>query len=522
MELQQYEYSALTEIHGWSEVPASQPLFESILVFENYPVDVSLASTLAQEQPGSLDIEDFVGLSKTNLALTVVASLTKVLTLQIAYDGQRFDRPAVERMLAQLRTILEGMALGLEQPLGSIPILPTQERDQLLVAWNDTARDFPGLEYSRDRCAHQLFEEQVRCTPDAIAVTFEGHSLTYAELNARANQLAHYLRAKGVGPEVMVGQCMEHSWEVVVGLLGIMKAGGAYVPLDPNYPAERLAFMLQDSGVSWLLTQERLVGRLPESAAHVIRVDTEWEEIARDGSDKDLVTEIGPDSLAYVIYTSGSTGRPKGALLQHRGLCNFEQAQCHDFLVDKHSRVLQFASLGFDASVGEIFMALLSGATLCMAPRETLVSIPDLVQFIRAQKVSVATLPPSLLALLPTEGLGVLKTVVSVGEACPPGVAARWSVGRRFMNGYGPTEATIGSVWGVVSELPEGASTVPIGRPIANALAYVLDERLSPVPIGVPGELHIGGVGLARGYLNRDDLTGKVRPRSLAGLGTSG
>jgi amino acid adenylation domain-containing protein/non-ribosomal peptide synthase protein (TIGR01720 family) len=334
-------------------------------------------------------------------------------------------------------------------------------------------------------------------------VVFEDQRLTYGALNRRANQLAHHLRALGVGPETLVGVCLERSLELVVALLGVLKAGGAYVLLDPEYPAERLAFMLADAGAPVLLTQAPVLERLPRQGAHVVCLDMEWPLIARQ-PEENLVGGAQPEHLAYVIYTSGSTGTPKAVLLEHRGLCNLVAAQIRDFAMGPRSRVLQFAALGFDAVVSEVFVTLVAGATLCLARRERLLPGPGLTTLLREQRITSVTLPPSALAVLPADDLPDLRSILSAGEPCSAEIVARWAPGRQFFNAYGPTEATVGVTLAACS--PDGRSP-PIGRPIANKRVYLLDAHLEPVPVGVAGELCIGGVGLARGYLGRPDLT---------------
>ncbi|MGH8603217.1 MAG: amino acid adenylation domain-containing protein, partial [Gammaproteobacteria bacterium] len=376
------------------------------------------------------------------------------------------------------------------------------ERNLLLTRWNETRAEYP-----QDKCVHQLFEAQVERSPEAISLIFESERLTYQELNRRANQLAHYLRTLGVRPEVRVGLYVERSLELVLGIMGILKAGGAYVPLDPSYPPERLTFMLADAQVLMLLTQARLAERLsPAGGAQVIRLDIDWGVIAQE-SEENPVSGAAPENLAYVIYTSGSTGKPRGVLLQHCGLCNLVNAQTRSFNIEADCHVLQFASSSFDASVSEIFIALLKGATLCLARQDTLASITDLLQLLRDQAITTVTLPPSVLGMLPAEGLPALRTLISAGEACSPEIVASWALGRRFFNAYGPTEVTIGPALYPVECLSETATNVPIGRPISNRQIYLVDAHLQPVPIGVPGEVYIGGVGLARGYLNRAELT---------------
>ncbi|MDY7076207.1 MAG: amino acid adenylation domain-containing protein [Chloroflexota bacterium] len=432
------------------------------------------------------------------------------LAATVEYNTDLFDAVTIRRMLRHFKTLLAGIAADPERAISYLPLLTDSERHQLLVEWNDTTAKYP-----QDVCVHHLFEAQAAQTPEAVAVIFEEETLTYRELNRRANQLAHHLQKLGVGPDTLVGICVERSLDMVVGLLGILKAGGAYLPLDPTYPQDRLAFMLEDAQTSVLLTQERLIQRIGKSANQrvtqqairdTICLDTDWGFISQE-------PDYNPDSgaistnLAYVIYTSGSTGRPKGVLLEHRGLCNLVTAQTQAFGVEAHSRVLQFASFSFDASVSETFMALLTGATLYLARQETLMSVSDLQRLLRDQAITTVTLPPSVLSVLSAEGLPALQTVISAGEACSPEVVARWASGRRFFNAYGPTEATVGPTLYEVEGSLDGATNVPIGRPIANTQVYLLDRHLQPVPIGVPGELHIGGVGLARGYLNRPGLT---------------
>ncbi|MBW4563378.1 MAG: amino acid adenylation domain-containing protein [Mojavia pulchra JT2-VF2] len=381
------------------------------------------------------------------------------------------------------------------------------------------------LSYFQDASIHQLFEVQVEQSPDSIAIVFEGlenqqvsllpileqpsHQqafqsvLTYQELNTRANQLAHYLKTLGIGPEVLVGICLERTIEMIVGILGILKAGGAYVPLDPSYPKERLAFMLEDSQVPVLLTQQSLVESLPAHNARIICLDTDWDAIAQH-SPENLTSEVTSDNLAYVIYTSGSTGKPKGVLVPHAGVGNLAREQIRIFDVQPDSRILQFASFSFDASVSEIFMALLAGATLVLATQDSLMPGTGLLKLLREQRITTVTLPPSALAVLPVQELPDLRSLIVAGEACPPELINRWAPGRRFFNAYGPTEVT---VCATIAECTPNIKKPPIGYPIANKQVYLLDEQLKPVPVGVPGEIYIGGLGLARGYLNRPELT---------------
>ncbi|WP_416209758.1 amino acid adenylation domain-containing protein [Nostoc sp. LEGE 06077] len=380
----------------------------------------------------------------------------------------------------------------------NLSVLTEQERHKILLEWNDTKVDYP-----KHLCIHELFAAQVEKTPDNIAVVFDKQKLTYQELNHRANKVAHYLQSLGVGREVLVGICVERSLETIVGLLGILKAGAAYLPLDPTYPKERLSFMLSDSQVQVLLTQQKFVDEFSASGVKTVCLDSNWESI-NSQSQENPTSDVTAENLAYVIYTSGSTGTPKGVLIQHQGVCNLAQAQIKLFDVHPHSRVLQFASFSFDASVWEIIMALGSGASLYMGTQDSLRPGADLIRFLREHSITHVTLPPTALAALPAEALPTLQTLIVAGEACNPKLIAQWSQGRRFFNAYGPTEST---VCATVAECHAGDTQTTIGRAIANTQVYILDNHLQPVPIGTPGELYIGGDGLARGYLNRPELT---------------
>ncbi|HEX7773626.1 MAG TPA: amino acid adenylation domain-containing protein, partial [Pyrinomonadaceae bacterium] len=406
------------------------------------------------------------------------AVLNSRVMLRVATDPERLSSAQAEAISGYYERVLAAMASNVSGPIESF--LDEAERRKMLVEWNDTARDFPS-----DKCFPQLFEEQVERTPDAEAVVFCEESLSYRELNARANQLAHHLRSLGVGPETLVGISVERSIEMVVGILGILKAGGEFVPLDPAYPRERLAFMIEDSGIEISLNRSDM-----SSTTY---------------SDENLPLNITPQNAAYVIYTSGSTGTPKGVVVAHRSLCNLAAAQRRVFNVQTSSRVLQFSALSFDASVWEIALALLSGATLVLAPREDLMPGEPLSALLRDQSITTVTLPPSVLALMSPQEFPALRTIVVAGEPCWAELVQRWAVdGRFFYNAYGPTENTVCIS---IAECVADGSKPPIGKPLANVQVYVLDENMVPVPLGVPGELYAAGEGLARAYLNRPDLT---------------
>ncbi|NCR69790.1 MAG: amino acid adenylation domain-containing protein [Microcystis aeruginosa LG13-12] len=415
-----------------------------------------------------------------------------------SYNRDLFAAETIVSMMNHFKNLLAAIVENTQQSVALLPLLTPEENYQLLEGWNETKAD-----YSYNKCIHQLIEEQAARTPDAVAVVFESQQLTYAELNSRANQLAHYLRSLGVETEVIVGLCVERSLDMIVALFGILKAGAAYLPLDPEYPQERLQFMLEDSQVPLLLTQSSLIDKLPNHQAKTVFLAETWEEIKPMNRDN-LTGKVTASNLANVIYTSGSTGKPKGVMVEHQGLCNLALAQIDTFAVSSQSRVLQFASFSFDACISEVLMALGAGATLYLASKENLMPGLPLIKQLRENKITHITLPPSALAVLSWENLSSLQTIIVAGEACSPELVKKWSQGRNFFNGYGPTE---GSVCATIAKCTPVDEKITIGRPIPYVQVYILDSHLQPVPIGVPGELHIGGAGVARGYLNRPELT---------------
>lgn len=415
------------------------------------------------------------------------------------YNADLFDAETIVRMIGHWEVLLSGVVAQPNQQISHLPILTEAERHQLLVEWNDTEADYP-----KDKCIHQLFEEQVERTPNNVAVVFEDQQLTYRELNAKANQLAHYLQKLGVKPEVLVGICVERSLEMIVGVLGILKAGSAYVPLDPRTPKARLSYILEDANAGALLTQQRLVESFSEYEGHFVCLDTNWNSIERE-SVKNPTSSVAINNLAYGIYTSGSTGKPKGVLVEHHSLAGLAApARSKAYNVKPNSRVLQFAPFSFSTSVPEIFMTLLVGATLYLAKQESLLPGSELTCLLRDQAITNIKVTPSLLAAMPNENLPALQTITVVGEKCSNELVDRWATGRQFLNSYGATEA---SICGTVAECINNRYNPSIGRPIANTQIYILDSYLQPVPIGVAGELYIGGSGLARGYFKQPHLT---------------
>jgi amino acid adenylation domain-containing protein len=501
-ELRQYEYSPLVQVQGWSDVPRGLPLFESLLVFENYPVDASFRQQLAQ-----LSVSNIRKVERTNYPLTLLAVPGAELLLRFSYDSRRFDAQTVKRMLGHLQSALESFAAAPSQQLAAVSLLTPAERRQLLFEWNNTRRDYP-----QHACLHELFEAQVERTPDAVALVFEDEHVTYRELNRRANSLAQRLRASGVRVETRVGVCAERSMEMVIALFGVLKAGGAYVPLEPTYPAARLSYMLADSQVSVLLTQEHLLATLPpQHGAAVICLDRDLKEF--DGDDAENVPcGATPQNAAYVIYTSGSTGQPKGVVNTHGGICNRLLWMQDEYKLTCDDRVLQKTPFSFDVSVWEFFWPLMTGARLVVARPGGHQDSAYLVRLIERERITTLHFVPSMLAVFLHEpGLAEcrsLRRVICSGEALTKELQERFyaRLHAGLHNLYGPTEAAVDvSHW--ACERDSRRFAVPIGRPIANTQLYVLDAKLQPVPSGVAGELYIAGAGLARGYLNRPELT---------------
>jgi amino acid adenylation domain-containing protein len=469
------------------------PLFQVGFAFQNIPLE-QLQLTGISLAP----VEVRSTTAKYDLTLTVTEE-RRGLAAYLEYNADLYDAGTIRRMLEHLRNLLGSALHDPEQPVSCLPLMSERERHQVLDEWNSTQIAFP-----RDLRVHEWFEMEVAKRPSSIALEFESHKLSYGELNRCANQLARQLRRQGLTRGALAGICMDRSLEMVIGLMAILKAGSAFVPLDPAYPSERLKYMIHDAALAILLTRESLRAHLFGLAPTLFYVDSARDAISCE-SDENLEVDGCPDDLAYVIYTSGSTGRPKGTMVQHRSLCNLAQAQIEAFHVGGGSRILQFSSLSFDASVWETVMALLSGGTLCLARREVLSTGQGLHRLLSDQRITTVTLPPSVLAVLPEQELPDLELIITAGEQCTADLVSRWGRGRRFFNAYGPTETTVcASMLEVTEHYPQGP---PIGRPIANTKIYVLDAKWWPVPVGVPGELCVGGISVARGYLHRSDLT---------------
>ena len=500
------------ELHPNREL-GRNPLFQVMFVLQ-----VAESTRTAIEGLASEPLEVDAGTSKFDLTLSLTER-DKKLTGSFEYSTDLFDHSTIERMVGHFQTLLEGIVENPDRRISDLPLLTEAERRQLLFEWNNTEADYP-----KDKCIHEMFQEQAKQTPDAIAVTFEGQRLTYRELNTKANQLAHHLQRLGVGPGRLVGICLERSLEMVIGLLGILKAGGAYVPLDPSYPRERLAFMLEDAEVSVLLTQEKLVedGRWRiEDGNHrspsrdslssilnprlkIVCLDRDWHLIETQSRETPR-SGVSSDDFAYVIYTSGSTGKPKGVQVSHRSVVNCLHSISQRVGVTNQDVFLAVTTISFDIAGLELYLPLMVGGRVAVASHEEAVDEERLLKRLTEDSVTAMQATPSTWRLLLDAGwLGAEKfKILCGGEALSRNLAARLREHGQLWNLYGPTETTI---WSAICAVEPGEIAVPIGRPIANTQIYILDSHLQPVPIGVHGELYIGGHGLARGYLNRPEL----------------
>ena len=484
------------------------PIFQTFFAFQN-TVSPSLSLGGLHAEP----IEINTGTSKFDLTLSLTERHGS-LTGFFEYSTDLFERATIERMAGHFQTCLKEIVADPDQPIATLQILTEAERHQIMVEWNDTAADYP-----KDKCIHQLFEAQVERTPGAIALEFEGKEITYQDLNRRANQLAHYLVHLGIGPKNLVGICVERSIEMVVGLLGILKAGGAYVPLDPVYPKDRCRFMVNDAQVSVLVTQEkvyedrgwRMEDRGPLSSIldyrlQVVCLDRDAPSIEPQSGENPSL-KIPSDNLAYVIYTSGSTGQPKGVQIEHRSVVNCLSSIGAQIDLAPEDVWLAVTTISFDIAALELYLPLITGAKLILANRDESVDAVQLLARIRASGATVMQATPSLWQLLFVTGWKRPEkfTILCGGEALSRPLANRLLDGADSVrNLYGPTETTI---WSAIYRVEPGDRPVYIGRPIANTQIYILDNYLQPVPIGVHGDLYIGGDGVARGYLNRAELT---------------
>jgi amino acid adenylation domain-containing protein len=519
--LRQHEHTPLVDVQRCSEIPSEKPLFESLLNFENYQIDAALQSVAGGRQVPAARL-----IGSTNYPLSLAGYLGRQLILNVVYDRSRFEDAAITTMLGHVKAVLEAMISGLESQVSKISLLSVAERRRLLVECNDTAKDYPN-----GRCFHELFEEQVERTPDAVAIAWGNQALTYSELNRRANQVAHYLRKCGLSQDRTVGIYASRSPQIIIAMIGVFKAGGAYVPLNPALPDEQLSWLITDSDPLFVITDDKhlepasrvmdLVNSLPDSnhwaveppVRRLICLDESWQAVAQE-SGQNLNVSVMPENLAYVIYTSGSTGKAKGTLIEHRSLVNYLNWINQSLLPETNVTLPTMTNLAFDASLKQVLAPLLRGREVWIVADELASEPLRLFEVIEERANVGINCVPSLWRVM-LEALKSSKrqlTLNSVnylflgGEAVSLGLIDETLTVLpqvKIWNLYGPTEATAN----VSSSRLSAWQTVTIGRPIDNVRIYVLDEKLEPAPIGVTGELHVEGICLARGYLNQPQMT---------------
>jgi amino acid adenylation domain-containing protein len=500
IEAQQYQYIPLVEIHRLSEIPRNLPLFESLVIFENYPVDTDLKQSLKNIQIQNVSTQE-----QTNYPLTLYAISDSQLSFKLIYDADYFNSVTIAQILEHLKTLLLSIAKNPQQELYQLSLLSQSEQQKLLIDWNQTQKIFENLAH-----IHQLFETQVQQIPDTIALIDEYQQLSYQQLNTIANQLAYYLQKQGIQPEQTIGICLERSCEMVIALLAVLKVGATYIPLDPAYPKERLNYIINDAKLSLIITK-KYIDFMQFKVPHILNLDEQWSVITQQKIDH-IFTQITLDNLAYIIYTSGSTGQPKGVQISHRALSNFLLGINPTLNCTPSDILLSVTSLSFDIAALELYLPLMVGARVIIASQQTIKNSQKLQQQINQFNITMMQATPAtwqMLILGGWTGKHNLK-ILSGGEALDQKLAQQLTQNsQQLFNLYGPTETTIwSSIYQVKNqEYLDKNSTVLIGRPLANTEFYILDKNLQPVPIGVPGELYIGGVGVARGYFNRADLT---------------
>jgi amino acid adenylation domain-containing protein len=447
---------------------------------------------------GSARLPQPAAVADAELSVMLTEGTDNGLAIDVAYDASCYRRTTIERLIASFQAVLSAVVSEPDGRIGDLELLTTAEREQLATFHGPPAPPPDRL------TVHELVQARAEHTPAAVALDCGDRTITYRELDERANQVALALHARGIGDENPVGVCLHRGPDLIVALLGILKAGAAYLPLDPAYPEQRLQFMLEDTGAALLIAQESLTDKLDGLGVPRLLIDADWPSIAQFGTTSLELTTVGPDSLAYIIFTSGSTGRPNGVMVEHRSLLNFAAQLPGQLRISQASRILQFTSPSFDVSLAEIFGTLLAGGTLVIADSSGLMPGAALEETIVGRRADVVIITPSVLGTLRPEALSGVRTLVIGGEPCHPDVIASWAKGRHLVNAYGPTETSIGVVF---HHFDPAENKVVIGCPIANTSVYVVDRFGGLAPLGVPGELWIGGPGVARGYWNRPELT---------------
>lgn len=502
-----YEHVSLAEIQKLSALQPGSRLFDTILAYENGELNETLKS-----QHGMLEKWDFELLEKAGYPLVVAAYAGKKLKICLEYSRDLFDTETSQRILGHLQTLLKGITEDPSCPAYRLPILTEAERSQILFDWNNTQATNPG------KCIHALIEEQAQQTPENVAVVLNDTFLTYRELNQRANQLAHYLRASGVEPGTHFAVCTERSLEMIIYLLAVLKVGGVYIPLDPEYPADRLAFMLEDAEVQWLLTQPHLLNRLPQLTASILFPETLAASLSKEKTEN--LASLNPEQDAYILYTSGSTGKPKGVEISHASLATHISTVVKEYQMTDQDRMLQFASISFDTAMEQIFDPLVIGATIVLRSGNSW-SIDEFRQNLLHHRLTIIELPPHYLHELLLDwaerpeaySANALRIIFTSGEKISSQTVRLWKnlaqSQIKLLNAYGPTETTIGATLFDLTaySMPQNVQNVPIGRPLPGRTMYILDEYVQPVPVGIAGELYLGGAGVSKGYFKRPELT---------------
>lgn len=503
---QPYEYTPLVDIQAVSEVPRQSSLFESVVVFENYPLE-------SAKGIAGLDLLDVSITEQTHYPLTLFAVAKECLEFKVLYDVQRFSEGAIARLLGHLQVALSSIVDAPHATIESLSILSEQERQQLLAYGNG-----PETKLSK-RCVQDAIAQKAIKTPDATAIIFEGEKTTYQQLNVRANQLAHYLKQRGIAPGTLIGLCVERSVEMIVGLLGILKAGCAYVPLDPTYPTARLQYAVEDAGITWVVCHDSTAHTLKLGESKQINV-SELEEVIATCPTTDLGPTAAPTNLAYLIYTSGSTGKPKGVPITHQSLNNLLAAMASRLWIKPRDTLMAVTTFAFDIAALELFLPLISGASLLLTSQETARNAHQLIAYLDTYEVDIMQATPATWRLLLNSGWAGQNglKILCGGEAIDTSLAKQLlNCGEEVWNVYGPTETTIWSGVVALNEDLLANGSVPIGHPIDNTQFQVLDKQRRPVPIGIAGELWIGGLGLSPGYWNRESLTAEkfISPEPL-------
>ncbi|MDY6935437.1 MAG: amino acid adenylation domain-containing protein [Spirochaetota bacterium] len=504
LSIREFEHSFLPDVRACSALPRSQNLFESIVVFENYPLE-----SLDVSQDFGFSISDINTFEMTNFPLVLIIIPGSRIRISMRYYKALFNRDTIQRMIGHLHQVLSSILDNPGVRLSDLTILTPGEREGMLVSFNDTASPYP-----EDICAHQLIEEQAGKTPDAIAVIFEDEAVTYSELNERANRLAHYLRERGIREEARVGLMMFRSIDMIVGILGILKAGGAYVPLDPEYPKSRLSYMLSDCSAGIILSHFDLLDRIPFGNAEILCLNRDWNDIARmPESTPDMVNSS--DNLAYIVYTSGSTGEPKGIEIEHKGLVNYITWAVRYYDIEGHGNFPLFTSISFDLTVTSIFVPLASGGSIDIQPGE-IDPVALVERVICSDRCDIAKLTPSHLEIAdrltdsnPTNFTRLNRLIIG-GDALSAAISKsmlKKNPDLTIYNEYGPAETVVGCIVYSFNKLDPNCANVPIGKPIANTRIYILDRQMRLMPIGMAGEIYISSPGVARGYLNKPDIT---------------